>query len=75
MENRILALLSENARMSLAEMAARLETTPEAVREASPYPQSAAYLPPERRDEPPAEASVLPPVTPLPVRNPVFLFP
>ena len=34
MENRILALLSENARMSLAEMAARLETTPEAVREA-----------------------------------------
>ena len=34
MENRILALLSENARMSLAEMATRLETTPEAVREA-----------------------------------------
>ena len=34
MEHRILALLSENARMSLAEMAARLETTPEAVREA-----------------------------------------
>ena len=32
-------------------------------------------LPPERREDPPAEASVLPPVTPLPVRSPVFLFP
>ncbi len=33
MENRILALLSENARMSIADMAARLETAPETVRD------------------------------------------